>query len=126
MPPSSWPGRSGQAGGCYFAPSSAITCPRLWWLKYFPRGYEVDASMYQPLDEVIATFAPAGWRVASFGTVTEPSCGTRRDMLERLQLRTLSTFAYLTPGELDAGFRRQNRPSPPIRARPCPTITRPY
>jgi SAM-dependent methyltransferase len=79
--------------------------PRLWWLSYFPRGYEADASMYQPLDEVIATFAPAGWRVTSFGKVTEPSFGSRGDMLERLRLRTLSTFAYLTRDELDAGFR---------------------
>jgi ubiquinone/menaquinone biosynthesis C-methylase UbiE len=71
--------------------------PRLWWLTYFPRGLEVDASMYQPLDEVIATFQLAGWRVASFGTVTEPSGGTRSDVLKRLRLRTLSTFAYFTP-----------------------------
>ena len=27
-------------------------------------------------------------------------------MLERLRLRTLSTFAYFTPSELTAGFRR--------------------
>jgi SAM-dependent methyltransferase len=80
--------------------------PRLWWLEYFPRGFEVDASMYQPLDEVIATFRPAGWCVASFGTVTEPNRGTRGDMLERLRLRTLSTFAYFTPSELATGFRR--------------------
>jgi ubiquinone/menaquinone biosynthesis C-methylase UbiE len=80
--------------------------PRLWWLEYFPRGFEVDASMYQPLDDVIASFRAAGWRVASFGTVTEPNRGTRGDMLERLRLRTLSTFAYFTPSELAAGFRR--------------------
>ncbi|HEY2507836.1 MAG TPA: hypothetical protein VGI58_15070 [Streptosporangiaceae bacterium] len=65
----------------------------LWWLEYFPRGHDVDAAIYQPLHEVIATFTAIGWRVASFGAVTEPSAGTRRDMLERLRLRTLSTFA---------------------------------
>jgi ubiquinone/menaquinone biosynthesis C-methylase UbiE len=80
--------------------------PRLWWLEYFPRGHEVDAAMYQSLHEVIATFTVIGWRVASFSAVAEPSGGTRRDVLERLRLRTLSTFAYLTPDELDAGFRR--------------------
>ena len=51
-------------------------------------------------------FTSVGWRVASFGTVTEPSLGTRGDMLERLRLRTLSFFAQLTPDELDAGFLR--------------------
>jgi hypothetical protein len=57
--------------------------PRPWWLEHFPRGFEVDASLFQPLHEVIAMFSSAGWRVASFGTVTEPSSGTRGDMLER-------------------------------------------
>src|SRR6185436_1206380 len=47
--------------------------PRIWWLEHFRRGLELDASMFQPLHEVIATFSSAGWRVASFGWVTEPS-----------------------------------------------------
>ncbi|TDC97550.1 class I SAM-dependent methyltransferase [Nonomuraea deserti] len=80
--------------------------PGPWWLEHFPRGLEVDASLFQPLHEVIAMFTSAGWRVADFGTVTEPSSGTRGDMLERLRLRTLSFFAQLTPDELEAGFRR--------------------
>ena len=28
--------------------------PRPWWLEHFPRGFEVDASLFQPLHEVIA------------------------------------------------------------------------
>src|SRR5437667_9974429 len=80
--------------------------PRPWWLEHFPRGFEVDASLFQPLHEVIATFTSAGWRVASFGSVTEPSSGTRGDMLQRLRLRTHSTFALFTPDELETGFRR--------------------
>jgi ubiquinone/menaquinone biosynthesis C-methylase UbiE len=80
--------------------------PSGWWLEYFPRGYEVDAAMFQPLHEVIATFTSAGWRVASFGRVVEPSSGTRGATLERLRLRALSTFAHLTPDELETGFRR--------------------
>jgi len=71
-----------------------------------PPRDEADASLFQPLHEVIATFTTIGWRVASFGTVTEPSAGTRADMLERLRLRTLSFFAQLDPDELEAGFRR--------------------
>jgi SAM-dependent methyltransferase len=80
--------------------------PRLWWLEYFPRGFEVDASMYQTLEEVVATFRPGGWRVVSFDVVTESSSETRGERLERLRLRTLSTFAYFTPDELAVGFRR--------------------
>lgn len=83
--------------------------PSGWWLEYFPRGYEVDAAMFQPLHEVIATFTSAGWRVASFGRVVEPSSGTRGDMLERLRLHTHSTFAHFTPDELETGFRNLER-----------------
>jgi SAM-dependent methyltransferase len=102
--------------------------PRLWWLEYFPRGFEVDASMSQPLDEVIDTFRLAGWRVADFGTVTEPSGGTRGDMLERLRLRTFSTFAYFTPDDLEAGFRRLEQavaadPDTPVPDFPAPLLT---
>ncbi|MEU1616775.1 class I SAM-dependent methyltransferase [Streptomyces sp. NPDC005722] len=80
--------------------------PRPWWLEHFPRGYEADAAIFQPLHEVIAMFTTAGWKVVGYGTVTEPSPGTRGDVLERLRLRTLSFFAQLTPEEVEAGFGR--------------------
>jgi SAM-dependent methyltransferase len=80
--------------------------PRPWWLEHFPRGLEADAALFPPLHAAIATFTAAGWRVASFGLVTEPSVGTRADMLARLRLRTLSFFAQLSVDEVEAGFRR--------------------
>lgn len=80
--------------------------PRPWWLEYFPRGYEADAGIFQPLHEAVETFTSAGWRVADFRTVTEPSACTRGEMLERLRLRTLSLFAQLTPDEVEVGFQR--------------------
>ncbi|MGA8246356.1 MAG: class I SAM-dependent methyltransferase [Nocardioides sp.] len=102
--------------------------PSGWWLEYFPRGYEVDASMFQPLHEVIETFTSAGWRVAGFRRVVEPSSGTRADMLERLRLRTHSTFAHFTPDELEIGFRRLERavaadPDAPAPADPATLLT---
>jgi SAM-dependent methyltransferase len=83
--------------------------PRPWWLEHFPRGLEVDASLFQPLHEVIAMFTSAGWRVAGFGLVTQPSSGSRGDMLEQLRLRTLSFCAQLTDDELETGFRHLER-----------------
>lgn len=83
--------------------------PEPWWLEHFPRGLEADAAIFQPLHEVIAMFTSAGWRVVNFGTVTEPSAGTRGEMLERLRLRTLSFFGQLDPDELAAGFARLER-----------------
>lgn len=102
--------------------------PSGWWLEYFPRGFEVDAAMFQPLHEVIATFTSVGWRVASFGRVIEPSSGTRGDMLERLRLGTHSTFAHFTPDELETGFRRLEQavaadPDAPAPADPATLLT---
>ena len=99
--------------------------PSGWWLEHFPRGFEVDAALFQPLHEVIATFTLAGWRVASFGTVIEPSSGTRGDMLERLRLRTLSFFAQLSPDELEAGFRRLEQAVAADPGAPAPVFAEP-
>jgi SAM-dependent methyltransferase len=102
--------------------------PSGWWLEHFPRGFEVDAALFQPLHEVIATFTSAGWRVASFGTVTEPPSGTRANMLQRLRLRTHSTLAHFTPDELETGFRRLEQaiaadPGAPVPADPATLLT---
>jgi ubiquinone/menaquinone biosynthesis C-methylase UbiE len=99
--------------------------PRPWWLEHFPRGYEADAALFQPLHEAIAMFTSAGWRVASFGTVTEPSYGTRADMLGRLRLRTLSFFAQLSPDEVETGFRRLEEAVAADPGAPAPVFSEP-
>jgi SAM-dependent methyltransferase len=80
--------------------------PRIWWLEQFPRGPEVDASMFEPLHEVVATFTAARWRVAGYGPVTEPSSGTRAELLAQVRTRSHTVFALFTEAEIEAGFRR--------------------
>ncbi|MEV4839130.1 class I SAM-dependent methyltransferase [Nonomuraea sp. NPDC049486] len=99
--------------------------PRPWWLEHFPRGYEVDAALFQPLHEVIAMFTSDGWRVTDFRTVTEPSYGTLGDMLERLRLRTLSFFAQLSPDDLETGFRRLEQAVAADPDAPAPVFSEP-
>ncbi len=99
--------------------------PRPWWLDLFPGGFEADAAQFQPLHEVIAMFTSAGWRVASFAEITEPSYGTRGEMLERLRLRTLSFFAQLTPDALEAGFRNLEHAVAADPDAPAPELTEP-
>jgi SAM-dependent methyltransferase len=99
--------------------------PRPWWLEHFPRGLEADLALFQPLHEVIAMFTAGGWRVASFGTVTEPSYGTRGDMLGRLRLRTLSFFAQLTPDEVEDGLRRLEQAVAADPGAPAPVLSEP-
>ncbi|WP_036374079.1 class I SAM-dependent methyltransferase [Micromonospora sp. ATCC 39149] len=105
--------------------------PEPWWLDHFPRGLDADIAQFQPLHEVVAMFTAAGWRVTGFGTVTQPSDGTRADMLERLRLRALSFFAQLDPDEVEAGLRsieeavaaNPDAPSPPL-SEPLLTLER--
>ncbi|MEU7741009.1 class I SAM-dependent methyltransferase [Nonomuraea sp. NPDC049158] len=99
--------------------------PRPWWLEHFHRGFETDAALFQPLHEVIAMFTSDGWRVTGFGTVTEPSVGSRGDMLQRLRLRTLSFFAQLSPDELEAGFRRLEEAVAADPDAPAPVFSEP-
>jgi ubiquinone/menaquinone biosynthesis C-methylase UbiE len=80
--------------------------PRLWWLEYFPRGFEIDAATFQPLADVVAVFAGAGWRVADFAEPIEPSAATRAETLAKLRLRPYSIFEHFTPEEAAAGFER--------------------
>jgi ubiquinone/menaquinone biosynthesis C-methylase UbiE len=83
--------------------------PRPWWLAYFPRGYEADASMYESLGEVTAWFAPAPWRVAALDLVPEYYQETKAAALERLRLRPYSTFEQFTADEARIGFERLER-----------------
>ena len=99
--------------------------PEPWWLDHFPRGLEADTSLFQPLHEVIAMFTTAGWRVAGFGIVTQPSDGTRAEMLERLRLRTLSFFAQLSPDEVEAGFRSIEQAVSADPGAPSPALSEP-
>jgi ubiquinone/menaquinone biosynthesis C-methylase UbiE len=99
--------------------------PRPWWQEHFPRGYEADAAMFQPLHQAIAMFTADGWRVASYGTVTEPSAGTRSDVLGRLRLRTLSFFAQLSADEVETGFRRLEEAVAADPGAPAPVFAEP-
>lgn len=83
--------------------------PRLWWLEFFPRGFEIDASIFQPLADVVADFADAGWQVADFARLREPATGTRAELLEQLRLRPFSIFEHFTAAELATGFERLER-----------------
>ena len=63
--------------------------------------------------------------MASFTTVTEPSYGTRAEMLQRLRLRTLSFFAQLSPEEIETGFGRLEQAVAGDPDAPVPPLTEP-
>ncbi len=103
--------------------------PDLWWLEHFPRNAEVHAKPFEPLHQAIATFTSVGgWRVVSYGSIMEPSPGTRGEMLERLRMRTFSVFTEFTADEQEIGFRGLEQavaadPDAPSPAEPCALLT---
>jgi SAM-dependent methyltransferase len=102
--------------------------PRLWWLEYFPHGLATDAALFQPVADVEAVFTRAGWRVADFAKLTQPSAGTRGEALARLRLRPYSIFEQFTPEEAAAGFERLEAavaadPDIPVPSYPQPLLT---
>lgn len=80
--------------------------PEPWWLAYFPRGYEADASMYESLAQVTAWFDGTPWKVAGLDVVRGDSQETKAEALERLRLRPYSTFEQFTEEETRTGFER--------------------
>src|SRR5882757_3250184 len=83
--------------------------PDLWWLEAFPRGREIDAALYQPLDVVLTTFGTAGWEFVALDEISEASPGSRVDRLAKLKTRSLSLFAHFTEAEIEAGFAELER-----------------
>lgn len=83
--------------------------PKPWWLGCFPRGYEVDAAMYESLPQVTAWFDGSPWRFAGLDLVRESRRETKAEALERIRLRPYSTFEQFTEEEMRIGFERLER-----------------
>ena len=83
--------------------------PQLWWLDAFPRGREIEAALYEPLQVVLSTFTTAGWEFVALDEIEEPSPGSRVDQLARLKIRSLSLFEHFTSDEIASGFAELER-----------------
>jgi hypothetical protein len=65
--------------------------------------------MYESLPEVTAWFSDAGWRASNLSFVMTTPTVTRAQALEKLRLRTYSTFEQLTEEEIGIGFEELER-----------------
>lgn len=84
--------------------------PDLWWLRHFPGGPALDASMYLPMATEIETFAAAGF-TATPGVliVVDPSPGTKAQRLAQLERRPYSLFEHMSPQQVETGFAALRR-----------------
>jgi ubiquinone/menaquinone biosynthesis C-methylase UbiE len=76
----------------------------LLWHRFFPRARALEAELFPSLDEVVRTFTAAGLRYLEIDTVRQRFASSLAEYADRLRLRAICTFEYLTEEETRAGF----------------------
>jgi ubiquinone/menaquinone biosynthesis C-methylase UbiE len=94
-------------GGTLFVQTNfSDRMPDVWWFRVVPEWREVDTAQFRSADEVIGDFASAGWTLVSREEVTWLRSANLAEDLERLKLRAVSVFEYMSGEVVDAGFAR--------------------
>ncbi len=78
--------------------------PDLLWHRFFPRARAVEAELFPTLAEVVDAFAAAGLRRVTVDRVRTRFAASLAQYAERLRLRAISTFEFLSEEETTAGF----------------------
>jgi len=88
--------------------------PDVWWFRVVPEWWSVDRSQFGSRDEVTSDFANAGWTLVAREEVTWLRSATLAEDLERLKLRAVSVFEYLSDEVVEAGFARISEALPSL------------
>jgi ubiquinone/menaquinone biosynthesis C-methylase UbiE len=80
--------------------------PDVWWFRVVPEWRTADQGQFQSQQEVESDFMGAGWVPVVGEQVTWLRSATLAEDLERLKLRAVSVFEYLTEDAVDTGFAR--------------------
>jgi ubiquinone/menaquinone biosynthesis C-methylase UbiE len=80
--------------------------PDVWWFRVVPEWWSVDRSQFGSRHEVTSDFTDAGWAFVAGEEVTWLRSATLAEDLERLKLRAVSVFEYLSDEAIEAGFAR--------------------
>lgn len=92
--------------------------PDVWWFRVVPEWWRVDRAQFGSHDDVTGDFAEAGWTLAAREEVTWLRSATLAEDLERLKLRAVSVFEYLSDEVVEAGFARIEEALPTLRDGP--------
>jgi ubiquinone/menaquinone biosynthesis C-methylase UbiE len=74
------------------------------WHRYFPRAAEIEREMFPTVDEVVEVFGGVGLRRIELDAVPVRFADSLAAHAQRLRLRAISTFEFLTEAEIEAGF----------------------
>lgn len=80
--------------------------PDVWWFRVVPEWRDVDAAQFRSEDDVKGDFAGIGWTLVSRDEVTWPRSATLAEDYERLKLRSVSVFEYMSEEVAEAGFAK--------------------
>jgi ubiquinone/menaquinone biosynthesis C-methylase UbiE len=74
------------------------------WHRFFPGAEAVEARTFPTVDAVVHDFGTAGMARVTLVTVWQQLAPTLAAYAERLRLRAISTFEYLTEEEIERGM----------------------
>jgi SAM-dependent methyltransferase len=80
--------------------------PDVWWFRVVPEWRDVDKAQFRSEEEVRSDFAGAGWTLVARDEVTWLRAVSLAEDFERLKLRAVSVFEYLSEEALETGFAR--------------------
>jgi SAM-dependent methyltransferase len=78
--------------------------PDVWWFRVVPEWRNVDQAQFRSEEEVKGDFAGAGWTLVARDEVTWLRSANLAEDFERLRLRAVSVFEYLSDEVVEAGF----------------------
>jgi ubiquinone/menaquinone biosynthesis C-methylase UbiE len=93
-------------GKLFVATNFSDRMPDVWWFRVVPEWREVDQTQFRPVEAVIGDFAGAGCTLVSREEVTWLRSANLAEDVERLKLRAVSVFEYLSDEVAEAGFAR--------------------
>jgi ubiquinone/menaquinone biosynthesis C-methylase UbiE len=92
-------------GGTLFVQTNfSDRMPDVWWFRVLPEWRRVDAAQFRTQTEVQRDFLDAGWTLVACDEVTWMRSASLAEDVERLRLRSVSVFEYMTQELADAGF----------------------
>ena len=94
-------------GGTLFVQANfSDRMPDVWWFRVVPEWWKADRAQFRSEEEVEGDFTGGGWTLVSRDDVTWLRSASLAEDFERLKLRAVSLFEYLTEEVVDAGFAR--------------------
>ncbi|HEY3888106.1 MAG TPA: class I SAM-dependent methyltransferase [Caulobacteraceae bacterium] len=83
-----------------------LAAQSVWWHRFFPRALAIELEMYPTTAAVTELFAPVGLRPLALVEAPAQIWLNVADAVERLRLRSISTFEHLGADEIAEGFAR--------------------